>query len=151
MDIKRVTLTERPYLFIEREVPMAEIGPAMGQMIGQLFSFLGQNGIAPNGMPMAIYPEMPSKTVKFRMAVFVTADDAAKASGEVEADTFPAVDALTATHTGPYDKLGQSHQALWKAMGEQGLNGGMMWEVYIDDPQATAPDKLRTEIYRAII
>ncbi len=150
MDFKRVTLNEQPYLFIEKTVPMAEMGSAMASSLPALFGFLGQNGIAPQSMPMSIYLGEPGPTMTFRSAVFVSAEDAAKASGEVRADVLPACDAMTTTHVGPYDKLGATHQALWGYMGEQGLTGGAVWEIYVDDPQSTAPDQLRTEIFCAL-
>ena len=56
-----------------------------------------------------------------------------------------------ATHVGPYSNLNQSHGALWKYMETEGIPGAMpVWEIYIDDPDGTDEDKLRTEIYRAI-
>lgn len=153
MKIERRTLPEQPYFYVDREAVMGpEIGEAMGSGFGEVFGFLGQAGITPAGMPMAIYLEMPSSaTVRFRTGVFVSAEDTAKASGNVKAGVIPAGEAVTATHVGSYSNMNQTHQALWAHCDEVGYTKAMpVWEVYVDDPGEVEGEKLRTEIYRRV-
>ena len=42
-------------LIIKADVPTSEVGPKMGEMYGELFSYLGQNQINPVGPPFAVY------------------------------------------------------------------------------------------------
>ena len=52
-------------------------------------------------------------------------------------------------HAGPYETLGQTHNAVQAWIREQGLApAGVPWEVYVTDPMAT-PDTAdwRTEVY----
>ena len=154
MDITRKTLPEQHYLYVDREASFAgnEIAEAMGSGFGEVFGFTQSNGITPQSMPSSIYLEMPSDgKMKFRTAVFVSAEDAGKAAGAVKADTIPAGEAVTATHSGPYANLNESHKALWDYVKTQGLQEAMpVWEIYIDDPQTTPEAELRTEIFRAV-
>jgi effector-binding domain-containing protein len=51
-------------------------------------------------------------------------------------------------HVGPYDKLMESYQKMEKQMKEQGLRpADHMWEIYMNDPEKTAPAELVTELY----
>lgn len=153
MTIEKKTLPEQHYLYVEREAAMGpEIGAAMGSGFGEVFGFVGQAGITPQSMPMTLYTAMPDgSTVRFRAGVFVTADDAAKASGNVRAGVIPAGEAVTTTHVGPYANMNQSHQAVWAHCDEQGYQKAMpVWEVYVDDPGEVEEAKLRTEIYRRV-
>lgn len=155
MNIERKTLPEQHYLYVDRSASLtapAEIGAAMASGFGEVFGFLAQKGIQPLAMPMSVYLEMPAgDTMAFRAGVLVTADDAKKAEGNIKAGVIPAGDVCTTTHVGHYASLNQTHRALWDHMNAQGAPATMpVWEIYIDDPQSTPEDKLRTEIYRAI-
>ena len=153
MEISRTTLQAQPYLFVEGECPYEgeKIAEAMGAAFGQVFGFVGEAGIAPQSAPITVYLAMDPSILRFRSGVMVSAEDAKKATGEVQADNLPAGDAMMTTHIGPYSNMNQSHGALWKHMEAEGIEGAMpVWEVYVDDPEDTDEAELRTEIYRAI-
>ena len=152
MDITRSTQPEQPYLYVERET---EYGPgiaaAMESGFGELFGFVQASGLQPQSMPMSVYLEMDPSLLRFRAAVKVSAEDAAKATGTIKADIFPAGDVMTVTHVGSYQNMSAAHQALWAHMAEHDIPGGMpTWEEYIDDPGDTPEAELRTQITRMI-
>ena len=154
MDIKRVTLTEQHYLYVERIASFepASIAEAMGSGFGELMGLIAVSGITPISMPSAVYVDMPvDNKMPFRAAIFVTAEDISKANDVIKAANIPAGDAYTATHFGSYAGLGQSHNTLWGKMDADGVErGDPVWEVYVDDPTTVAEADCRTEIYRAI-
>ncbi|MGB3627134.1 MAG: GyrI-like domain-containing protein [Henriciella sp.] len=153
MNIEKKTLPEQHYIYVDRESPMGpEIAEAMGSGFGEVFGFVAQAGITPLSMPMTLYTAMPSgSTMTFRAGVIVSAEDAAKASGNVKAATIPAGEAVTATHVGPYTNMNVTHQSLWAHCDEKGYTKAMpVWEVYVDDPGEVPEAELRTEIYRAV-
>lgn len=153
MEFTRKQLPEQHYLYVDRETAMdpQSISAAMGSGFCEVFGFTQEKGVAPLTMPSSIYLEMPSDgKMKFRAAVFVSADDAAKAEGNVKAGVLPAGEVATGTHVGPYASLNQSHKALWDYVEKEGLGKAMpVWEIYVDDPTKTPEAELRTEIYRA--
>ena len=153
MDIQRITLAEQPYLYVERETVMGpEIAQAMESGFGEIFTWTEENGIERQSMPIAVYVDMPSgPSMRFRLGFYVSAEDAAKASGNVKAATIPAGDAVKAVHVGDYASLNQTHQAVWNHMDSLGAENAMpVWEVYVDDPTLVPPAEVRTEVYRSI-
>lgn len=155
MDITRKTLPDQHYLYVDREASFTEanaIADAMASGFGEIFGFTQANGITPLTMPSSIYIEMPSgDKMAFRALVFVSAEDAGAASGNIKADVIPAGDVLTATHVGPYANMNQSHKALWDYADAQGLAKGMpVWEIYVDDPTTKPEAEVRTEIFRKL-
>ncbi len=152
MDIERKTLDSQHYLYVARECAYGpEISQAMGSAFGEVFGFNAKHQITPLSMPMTVYMDMDSSVLRFRGGFLTTAEDAAKASGSVKADTLPAGEVLMTTHVGPYERMNETHRALWQHMEENAIACGMpIWEIYIDDPERTEPDKVRTEIYRMI-
>ena len=117
-----------------------------------VMGFTAQHGIQPLTMPTSFYLEMPNSDVMtFRGGVFVSAEDAAKAGGDISADMIPACDVVTTIHVGPYSHLNVSHKALWDHMDGLGLSKMMpIWEIYVDDPTTVPEAECRTEIYRVI-
>ncbi|MEM8772742.1 MAG: GyrI-like domain-containing protein [Pseudomonadota bacterium] len=154
MDFERKEMPEQHYLYVDREASFSknDIAEAMGSGFGAVFAFNAENGVTPLSMPTSIYMEMPSgDAMTFRAGVFVSAEDAGKASGEIKSATMPAGEVVSGTHVGPYANLNQSHKALWDYVEREGLGKAMpVWEIYVDDPTTVPEDKLRTEIYRVV-
>lgn len=152
MEFTRKSLPERHYLYVEKECGYGpEIAEAMGAGFGAVFGFAGSKGITPLSMPMSLYFGMDPEVLRFRSAVIVSAEDAAKAADGISAGTLPAGDVMTTTHVGAYDAMNQTHQALWAHMEAEGIAGAFpIWEEYIDDPGDTAPEALRTAIFRMV-
>ena len=154
MDIERITLPAQHYLYVDREASFEgnEMAEVMGSGFGEVFGFLQANGIAPLAQPMTVYLEMPSLNgVKMRIGVFVSAEDAARASGTVKAGEIAAGDAYKALHVGPYSGMGAAHQQVWQRLEADGAAPGMpVWEIYVDDPERVSEAELRTEVFRAV-
>lgn len=154
MNIETREFDAQDYIYVEGRAPMSDgaaIAKAMGDAFGQAFGFLQQSGITPLSAPISVYTEMPGAEMTFRSGFFVVAEDAAKAAGDIKAAQIPACSALHALHTGPYMSLNQTHGAIWDHAKAQGLSNAMpVWEIYIDDPQETDAESLRTEVYHAL-
>ncbi|MEL6258776.1 MAG: GyrI-like domain-containing protein [Pseudomonadota bacterium] len=154
MDIEKIDLPEQHYIYVDRTATFSgdEIAKAMESGFGEVFGFCAQHGIEGLAMPMAVYMEMPTgDRMAFRAAVFVSAENAARAEGEVKAATMPAGQAFKTTHVGPYMTLNQTHTAMWDHMAAQGIEKAMpVWEIYVDDPTTKPEAEVRTEVYRAL-
>ncbi len=152
MEFTRKTLPAQHYIYVDRECDYGPgIAEAMGSAFGEVFGFVGENRITPMAMPMSVYLGMDPKKLRFRGGVLVSAEDAAKASGNIKADILPAGDVMTTTHVGAYQNLNETHKAMWDHMKMEDIPGTMpVWEIYVDDPGEVAEAEVRTEIYCAI-
>lgn len=153
MNFERKTFDAQPYLYVSCETTYdgPAISQAMGQGFRQVFGLVGEAGITPQSMPIAVYLGMDKDVMRFRAGVMVSEEDADKANGTVLADRLPSGDAMTTLHTGPYAALKDTHKALWDHMEASDIKGTMpVWEIYVDDPDEVEEGKLRTEIYAAI-
>lgn len=144
------TLDARPYLYVAGEAPLEP--EAMSAVIGAGFArvaaALQEAGAAPASRPMVLYTAMDRARMVFRVGFFVDEAGAAAAGGDVQRDRTPGGATVRVTHTGPYDQLANSYEAVMAALARDGLTARMpTWEVYIDDPGCTPPEALRTDIH----
>lgn len=56
-DFRIIEAEEMPYLYVEKRARMdpAEIGPAMGAALGEVWSFMQAHGVPPAGAALAVY------------------------------------------------------------------------------------------------
>jgi effector-binding domain-containing protein len=67
--------------------------------------------------------------------------------GAVGASALPGGRVAVVTHVGPYATLGDTWRRGEASLAEARERGsGPAWELYVDDPDLVAPDRLRTEI-----
>ena len=64
------------------------------------------------------------------------------------AGMLPGGKAAVAVHRGPYDTIGETYEKITEYIKAQGYEHmGICWESYVDDPQKTATERLKTEVY----
>lgn len=149
-DFKLVDATEQPYVYVDCKCAMvpAEISRTMGNAFAEVMEFIQKNGLVLTGPALAVYYSYDPQTVEFRTGFFVSAEDAKKATGKVKGGTTPAGRVVNFTHVGPYSKLSESYSELMEWLQGEGLSlGAPTWEVYVDDPDSTPEEELRTDIY----
>lgn len=131
---------------VRRDVPENDLAEAMGQMLQAVHTALQQQGVTPASQPFARYHSM-GETVDLEAGVIVT--DPVQPAGEMTPGELPAGPAAIAVHTGTYETLGATHEAMqqWlEANPVQKQNGGP-WELYISDPaEELDPAKWLTEV-----
>jgi effector-binding domain-containing protein len=155
MNFETVSTKSQPILYVRRSASMApkEISEVMGEAFGAIGAFVGKNRIAPAGPPLAIYRDWDEKTGRMTVDVAfpVSGADAAKAADGVMAGETPSGKALKAIHRGPYDTLRETYDSLQEHMKKSGIPmPPIAWEVYLNDPESTAPKDLLTEIYMPV-
>jgi DNA-binding transcriptional MerR regulator len=119
-----------------------EIGPVTSDCVTRLGQALAAAGQQPRGPLLGLFPLDLTDQVTVRVAAEVD-QDVAGTAGEVLGGGRFAV----ATHVGPYDQLSLTAHALLAWIGEHGHTvGGALREVYLSDPQRTAPEQLVTHL-----
>lgn len=132
------TIQPQTAAVVRAEVPMSELSEVFHRAFETVPQVAGAQGVAIVGPPFGYYPRMPTDTVAvvagFPVAGRVTAD------GEVEPFELPGVRAVTGTHVGPFETVGQTYEELMKWAEAEGLTlAEGMWESYLSDP-STEPD-----------
>ncbi len=146
-DITLTQIEPRPFIGIRRKVPVAELGAFFTEVLPMVMHWLQARGIQPASMPMAMWCAMDMQTHVADCHAGFFLHEAVEGDGELTPGQSAGGDALTVTHTGPYDTVGQSWMAVYKRAGELGRTPGAGWEIYLDDPTDTPADKLRTAIH----
>jgi effector-binding domain-containing protein len=111
----------------------------------KIMQYLGDKGENPTGAPFVAYfnPDMQNLDVEIGIPVSKEIPEKDKIiESEIPAGSF-----ASCIYTGPYDKIAPAYDALTKSSEKNGYEpSGIAYELYIDDPGVTPPDKLRTQI-----
>lgn len=146
-DFRIVELGPQNALAVKDEVSHQEIPKRMGEIFGELMSFMQRNRIQAAGPPFVLYHSWSgAKTV---MEVGFPVASPVKGEGRVQPMTLPAGKVVTGVHNGPYDKLMVSYARMQKWMEAKGVKpAGKMWEVYMTDPAIEKdPTKYVTQLF----
>ena len=146
--IESVTLDAIPVVGVRSTVSRDEIAAACADSFGRTWQWLAGKGIAPAGMPISIYHHVDHEAGRYDIQPCLVVAEAIDGEGDITAGTTSAGPALTTTHTGPYEGLGDAWTAIFEFAGEKGIvPTASPWEEYVDDPGEVEPAKLRTKIF----
>jgi len=148
--IESERLIRQPYVAIRTTVRIDRIGEVMGPLYGELFGWLGEEGLAPAGMPWARYLAVGPDECEMELGAPLSVE--AVGNVRVIGGVIPACDVVKVLHVGPYDQLGAAYGAMADWMRAHGAQAaGAMWEVYLTDPmQEPDPAKWQTLVYAPI-
>jgi effector-binding domain-containing protein len=133
-----------PTLVAESTLEVAEIGPWLGEVYGEIETYLSRIGESPCGPPFARYHSVSAG--RFRVEAGFPVNSHVTGSGEVRASTLPGGNVAIITHIGPYSEMEESYGTLTKWIESRGATPtGDAWEVYYSEP-TTPPETWRTEI-----
>jgi effector-binding domain-containing protein len=128
-----------------------EIGQTLGQILGEVWTYLQGRGVQPAGPPFARYYEYRADHVDMEAGLPVSSPVAG--AGRISADELPGGKVAVTWHIGPYDTLHKTYVALESWVQEQNQEAaGAPWEVYWTDP-GEEPDSSawRTEVICPLI
>jgi effector-binding domain-containing protein len=140
-----VELPARPTLVVRARAAVERLPQVLGPAWGAVMAHAAEAGAAPTDAPFVAYHNMDMTDLDLEIG-FTFPRPIAGGAG-VEAGATSAGQAAQCIHVGPYDQLRSSYQVLESWMTERGLkHAGPAYEYYLDDPQVTAPEELRTRI-----
>jgi effector-binding domain-containing protein len=116
------------------KVTIGSVGTAWRPALDQVWAFLrAQPGLRSDGHNIFVYhhPARRDDPMDVDFGVEVVREFAP--AGDVKPVKTPAGEAAVATHVGPYDRLGQTHDAIhaWAAANQRAF-AGESWEIYGD-------------------
>ncbi|MGX5717144.1 GyrI-like domain-containing protein [Arthrobacter sp. MAHUQ-56] len=131
---RRIHLTGQPVAVMREKVPMDSLPGFFDRAFGAVMAALQTQGAGPSGPPFALYRGMPTDTVDVEAGFPVAGNFTG--TGDVVAAALPETDAFEATHTGPYDTLTATYDAIRQRMEADGaVPADVMWEYYLSDPR----------------
>ncbi len=144
-------LEARPFVGIRRQLNVTQIVPFFTEAFPKVMGWLAAKGIEPASMPMAVWLKMDMETGIADCHAGCFVHEAVEGEGEITAGETTAGEALTVTHTGPYDTVGQTWMLLFQMAADMERRPGAGWEIYVDDPEQTPAAKVRTEIHLPLL
>ena len=143
MEMKEVE--KRRTLMVRMTAPVGDLPRIMGDVFGELGSYMGRKGIDFAGPPYALYRNMDMEALDVEMGFPVNREDIGE--GRIKPGELPAGTIATALHTGPYSRLEETYGALMAYVGEKGKSAEeWMYEFYLNSPGEVEPEELQTEI-----
>ncbi len=134
---------------------MRHVGPydQVGETWSRLMAWAGPRGLlGPSMKILGICHDDPEVTppdrIRYDACVAVGAEFVPQ--GEIGAVDFPSGDHAMIVHHGPYDRLGETYFRLygqWLPAGGRRPRAAPCFEVYVNSPFHTPPEKLVTQIY----
>ena len=119
---------------VRRRVRIGEISQAWRPALDKVWDFLRQNpGLRADGHNIFLYHHPPNRQIPMEVDFGVEVVRPFAASGEVYLTETPAGRVATALHVGPYERLGEAHEAIhaWATAKHESF-AGKSWEIYGD-------------------
>jgi effector-binding domain-containing protein len=130
-----------PLAVVRRRAAQRELSTVVPAACGHVWTALETHHVTGAGRHVALYLDGA-----INLEVGVEIAEAFSGAGDVVRTATPAGPVATATHIGPYDRLGQAHAAILAWCKEHGhVLAGPSWEIYghwTDDPA-----QLRTDVF----
>jgi effector-binding domain-containing protein len=144
--IELVRLERQQVMTIRRVVPQSGLGDFFSEIFPVLMKAITAQGGAPAGPPFARYYN--EDRTAFDTEAGISFTGTVKAPSGAKVSHLPGGEAARTVHIGTYETLSEEYSRLERWLREHGRSVGVgPWEVYIDDPDKTPSDKLRTEVY----
>jgi effector-binding domain-containing protein len=122
-----------------------ELSRAVPQACGEVWSFARAAGLPRPGRHLAVYLDCA-----INLEVGAEMSQPFAGDGRVVCSNTPAGLAATTVHWGPYQRLGEAHQAVVRWCAANGFTPtGVNWEIYghWEDAWNDDPAKIRTDVF----
>jgi AraC family transcriptional regulator len=149
MNVKIQELKPMRVAFLRHVGPYGEVSATWDRLL----TILGKDGyLGGNPLLLGICHDDPEVTppAKIRYDACVTVGDDFAPGGGVQVQTVAGGEYAVTTHTGAYNTLGRTYVELlgqWIPRSGRELRDAPCFEVYLNDPESTAPEDLLTDIY----
>jgi len=135
----------QPALSIRTRTSVENLPRIIGEAFGAIARYAADMGEQPAGPPYTAYYNMDMEDLDLEMGFPFSRKLQGK--DEIQASQTPGGKVATCLYTGPYSDIGPAYDALSQWMNENGHEStGVAYEVYLNDPDHTPPQELRTQI-----
>jgi effector-binding domain-containing protein len=117
----------------------------LGRAYGAIAQYLGELGEQPVGPPFTAYYNMDMQNLDVEIGFPVSGRLPGK--DDISASEIQGGKVATCLYTGPYSEIEPAYNALSQWMKDNGYEAtGVAYEMYLNDPEQTAPQELQTQI-----
>lgn len=140
-------LTAAPFAYVTKTAQINGIAEVMGQSFAELGKAFSVAGAPMVGPPLCHYTAYDGTSTTFQVGFPCRPEDGKRLeSAGLAIGSTQAGQAMKGTHTGPYDTVVDTYNAMQAEMSARGLVGAdHMWEVYMSPPE-TPPEKIETQV-----
>ncbi|MFH4357076.1 SRPBCC family protein [Vibrio diabolicus] len=149
VEIGNRTLPQVHYIGIKGETTIPELGPVIEEQVQQLKQIVDDKGLSVNGELFCYYQSMDMQTGTFEFITCLPLDNAVTAPEGAVSGTIPESETFVVEHRGEYQFLGNAWALAMNLVRQSGMKAKtspLGIERYLDNPQETTQDKLRTEV-----
>lgn len=148
IEIQRVA--PRAYVGVRRKVKPEGLGPLCGEAAPRVAQWLSERGVTPLGLVLVYHSHDAVAGLFDAQAAFFVAEPL-NGEGDISAGETAGGEVLRAVHTGPYHTLGATwEKVIARAAELKRPVTKSSWEIYLNNPENTAPADLQTEIWLPI-
>jgi effector-binding domain-containing protein len=144
-DVRLEHLASRPLAVVRRRATPQQLARVVPDACGTVWGVVRAQQLAGAGRHVALYWDDA-----INLEVGVELDGPFAGHGEVVPSATPAGAVAMTTHSGPYDRLGEAHQAILRWCADHGHTlAGPSWEIYghwTDDCDRD-PTRIRTDVF----
>jgi effector-binding domain-containing protein len=144
-DVRLEQHDSRPLAVVHRRASVQELPKVVPDACGTVWNVVRAQKVPGAGRHVALYWDGA-----INLEVGVELDAPFAGHGEVVGSATPAGPVATAVHLGPYQRLGEAHQAIRKWCADHGHTlAGPNWEIYGHwlDEWNNDPSKIRTDVF----
>ncbi|QRG84679.1 SRPBCC family protein [Vibrio diabolicus] len=137
------------YIGIKGEATIPELGPVIEEQVHKLKQIVDDKGLSVNGELFCYYQSMDMQKGTFEFITCLPLDNAVTAPEGAVSGTIPESETFVVEHRGEYQFLGNAWALAMNLVRQSGMKAKtspLGIERYLDNPQETTQDKLRTEV-----
>ena len=135
----------QPTLLIRTRTPVQDIPNVLGKAYCAIAQYLEELQEQPAGPPFATYFNMDMQDLDIEIGFPVSKRLDGK--GDIQASETLSGKVATYLYTGPYSEMEPAYNALFKWIEDNGYEAtGVVCEMYLNDPDKTPPQELKTQI-----
>lgn len=126
------------------------IGPALAEAYGKVMAVIREQELRQQAAPLSVATRWEDNIYEFKAGIPIEAagEISVASDSDVQMETTYAGKAVRAVHTGPYEQLAVTYDAIEEFIEARGLAvNGYSWEQYVSEPGKTAEADLVTHIY----